>query len=408
MELKDIIIGSGEYGIPASSIDYQEGYPIYLRITDITDDGFFMPNPKVSFDYRNYDYEKYKLQESDIVFARTGNSTGRNYLYNKDDGDLYYAGFLIKYKLDKSKVIPDFIRFYCKSYQYWNWIRNVSKDGSTRKKMNAQDYLKMPIPEVPMPRQQEIVDKLIPLEDKIKSNWRLINYLVEYSQLLFHKWFIDFNFPNEKGLPYKDNGGEMIKVDGKMLPKGWKIDSINTFGEIVSGGTPSTAHEEYFTDNGIPWITPKDLSQKNTMYIKKGEIDITKLGLKNSSAKIMPKGTVLMSSRAPIGYLTIARNDVTTNQGFKSIVPRKSEFSEFIYFTLKSKMKQIHSISSGSTFREISKEMMNKLKVVVPPDDKIVEYYCLNKSIFEKIALLENEQELLRESRDLLIKKLIK
>jgi len=322
--------------------------------------------------------------------------------------NLIFQGELIKYKLDKSKVIPDFIRFYCKSYQYWNWIRNVSKDGSTRKKMNAQDYLKMPIPEVPMPRQQEIVDKLIPLEDKIKSNWRLINYLVEYSQLLFHKWFIDFNFPNEKGLPYKDNGGEMIKVDGKMLPKGWKIDSINTFGEIVSGGTPSTAHEEYFTDNGIPWITPKDLSQKNTMYIKKGEIDITKLGLKNSSAKIMPKGTVLMSSRAPIGYLTIARNDVTTNQGFKSIVPRKSEFSEFIYFTLKSKMKQIHSISSGSTFREISKEMMNKLKVVVPPDDKIVEYYCLNKSIFEKIALLENEQELLRESRDLLIKKLIK
>ncbi|PGO90184.1 restriction endonuclease subunit S [Bacillus thuringiensis] len=254
--------------------------------------------------------------------------------------------------------------------------------------------------------QNKVVESIHIFDKKISLNLHFATTLKEYSQLLFHKWFVDFNFPNEKGKSYKDNGGKMHEVDGKLIPVGWEIDVITSLGEIISGGTPSKSNSNYFCDFGIPWITPKDLSLTSNKYIERGAIDITDEGLKNSSAKLIPKGTVLMSSRAPIGYLAISKNDVTTNQGFKSIVPNPSVGSEFVYYTLKRMMPKIEKISSGSTFKEVSKEMLSKLEVLKPEDSVLSKYQETMKVLSEKIVLLEEETEILINTRDLLIKKL--
>lgn len=153
---------------------------------------------------------------------------------------------------------------------------------------------------------------------------------------------------------------------------------LSEIGTIVGGGTPATKHSEYYTKNGYSWITPKDLSGYNNMYIFKGERDITKAGLDNSSACLVPKNTVLVSSRAPIGYVAIAGKSLATNQGFKSIIPNeKYVLPEYLYFLMITKKKELENISSGSTFKEVSGRTMKNFEVNIPSisyQKKVIKY----------------------------------
>ncbi|EOD5411345.1 restriction endonuclease subunit S [Enterococcus faecium] len=140
---------------------------------------------------------------------------------------------------------------------------------------------------------------------------------------------------------------------------------IEDLGKVISGGTPSTKNERYWGGD-IAWITPKDLSKHNSMFIFKGERGITEEGLKNSSAYTVPTGTVLFSSRAPIGYVAIAGKNLTTNQGFKNIVVNDENDNLFIYYLLKNNIKFIESHANGSTFKEISAKVFKNLEFDVP------------------------------------------
>ena len=133
----------------------------------------------------------------------------------------------------------------------------------------------------------------------------------------------------------------------------WQQGTISDFGAVVGGSTPSKSKPEYYAEDGIAWITPKDLSSNKSKFISHGENDITELGFKNSSTTIMPEGTVLFSSRAPIGYIAIAAGEVTTNQGFKSIVPKPEIGTAFVYYYLKHNLTIIEGMASGSTFKEV-------------------------------------------------------
>ena len=147
----------------------------------------------------------------------------------------------------------------------------------------------------------------------------------------------------------------------------WREAKLCDIGEIVGGGTPSTKEESYYGGD-IPWITPKDLSTHNERYIYRGERSITEEGLKNSSAKLMPKGTVLFSSRAPIGYVAIAGKELCTNQGVKSLIPKNGVAnSEFIYYLFKHKKSDIEAIASGTTFLEVSGSAMKNISILLPP-----------------------------------------
>jgi len=151
-----------------------------------------------------------------------------------------------------------------------------------------------------------------------------------------------------------------------QLPKGWILLTLKDCGDIVSGGTPSTGRSEYW-GNEIPWITPADLSGYKKKLIEKGRKSISRKGLENSSARLMPKGSVLFSSRAPIGYVAIAENEISTNQGFKSIVPNGVVDSEFLFYYLKSIKNLAENRASGTTFLELSGKAFSQLPISVPP-----------------------------------------
>ena len=147
----------------------------------------------------------------------------------------------------------------------------------------------------------------------------------------------------------------------------WINCKLADVGEVVGGATPSTKNEEYYNGN-IPWLTPKDLSGYNERYITNGERNITELGLKSCSTKILPKNSILFTSRAPIGYVAIARNPICTNQGFKSIIPNEKIDYLYLYYLLKYNKEKIESMGSGTTFKEVSGKTMGLVPITIPSD----------------------------------------
>lgn len=197
VKLKDLCIGGkGKYGIPASAVPYSENLYTYLRITDITDDGRINKSGLVSVDDEKAG--EYVLQPNDIVFARTGGSTGRNYFYDGTDGEFVYAGFLIKFSIAPNCVNPKYVKYYCQSKQYRDWV-NSFNTGSTRGNINAQTYANMDLP-VPCRKQQDLlVDTLSALDEKIELNNKINEYLQQQAQAIYQEWFGNINMEKEQG-----------------------------------------------------------------------------------------------------------------------------------------------------------------------------------------------------------------
>lgn len=168
----------------------------------------------------------------------------------------------------------------------------------------------------------------------------------------------------------------------------WVECTISDIGTVVGGATPSTKKRENYVDGKIAWITPKDLSTFKGRYIVSGERNITESGLKSCSTKLLPKNTVLFSSRAPIGYIAIAANDLCTNQGFKSVIPNENTDPLFLYYLLKFNKDKIESMGSGTTFKEISAKVMKNIKVFVPTSKS------MQKNIASILGAIDNKIEL--------------
>ena len=151
----------------------------------------------------------------------------------------------------------------------------------------------------------------------------------------------------------------------------WKECTIADLGTVVGGATPSTKNPENYDNGTIAWITPKDLSGFQGRFISRGERNITELGLKSCSTQLLPKNSILFSSRAPIGYIAIAQNEMCTNQGFKSVVPNDNTDFMFLYYLLQYSKNTIESMGSGTTFKEVSGSTMRSIKVRVPSDIEI-------------------------------------
>ena len=376
--LEDLTIdGKGHYGIGAPAVDYDENKFTYLRITDINDDGSLNYSGLKSVD--DPEASKYLLQEGDIVFARTGNSTGRSYYYEPSDGQFVFAGFLIKFSLDPTKVNPRFLKYYTHSKMYYEWVQSFDT-GATRGNINAQTFGSMEINLPPREVQDRLVEILRSIDDKIKLNNRINHNLEEQAQALYKSWFVDFE-------PFK--GGDFVDSELGLIPEGWRVGTLSELGDIVAGGTPSKTKPEYYTNNGIAWLTPKDLSIKCNKFTARGEIDITEDGYKNSSAKLMPRGSVLFSSRAPIGYISIAKGDICTNQGFKSVVPTYAG-TAYLYYWLCENTEAIEAQASGSTFKEASGSLMRFFPALVPEKSVI-------DSFEKELSPILNEQEILEE-----------
>ena len=278
---------------------------------------------------------------------------------------------------------PQFIYYLAISPSFRN-VAIKSMVGSSGRQRVQQSVLEEFVLKVPsLQEQKKISSVLCALDQKIALNKEINDNLEQQAQAYFQELFIDNADP------------------------AWTLGTVSDLGAVVGGSTPSKAKPEYYTEDGIAWITPKDLSINKAKFVSHGENDITKLGLKNSSASIMPEGTVLFSSRAPIGYIAIASGEVTTNQGFKSVVPKPEIGTAYVYYFLKHNLPIIEGMASGSTFKEVSGSTMKNVPAVIPDTETLACFNGFCAPIFAQQRILEEQNQSLTALRDSLLPKLM-
>ena len=327
-----------------------------------------------------------KFRNGDTIMARitpcleNGKTAKVNIL---DDGEVGFGSTEYIVFRAREGVDADFV-YYLISSPLVREPAIKSMVGSSGRQRVQTDVVQGITVMVPTLEEQEAIAGILKLlDDKIAVNRKINHNLEQQVQSYFQELFVD-----------------------NVAPE-WITGTISDFGDVVGGSTPSKAKPEYYTKSGIAWITPKDLSINKSKFISHGENDITDLGLKNSSATIMPKGTVLFSSRAPIGYIAIAAGEVTTNQGFKSIVPKLEIGTAFVYFFLKRNLSIIEGMASGSTFKEVSGSTMKNIPAVIPDNETLAKFNDFCAPIFAQQQVLEEQNQSLVILRDNLLPKLM-
>ena len=253
--------------------------------------------------------------------------------------------------------------------------------------------------------QRRVASILQKIDAKIALNHQINDNLEAMAKQLYDYWFVQFDFPNEEGKPYKSSGRAMVYNERlkREIPVGWQVENLVDFAEIKNGATPSTSDDTNYGGD-IVWITPKDLSDQQSKFVYQGERNITKQGLDSCSTSMLPINSVLMSSRAPIGLISIAKHEVCTNQGFKSFIPKNMEDSIYLYYYIKHHIKQIEQLGTGTTFKEVSRDDLCKFSIlVVGANDAYKQWVELQNEIANKQFVLTKEIASLTKQRDELL-----
>lgn len=322
-----------------------------------------------------------KLFKNDILLTYTGNGYG-DCAYIEENDKYHLAPNICKLSPDETKVDPYYLYAVIRDKHFRELMKNyIGGSSQPTIPMKTIRILEIPLPDLSI--QKKIGGVIRVLDEKCRNNRKINENLEQQAQAYFQNLFID-NANSE-----------------------WVQGTISDLGTVVGGSTPSKSKPEYYTKDGIAWITPKDLSINKAKFISHGENDITELGLKNSSASVMPEGTVLFSSRAPIGYIAITSGKVTTNQGFKSVVPKPEIGTAFVYYFLKYNLPIIEGMASGSTFKEVSGSTMKNISAVIPDTKTLGFFRDFCAPIFAQQKILEEQNQSLSTLRDSLLPKLM-
>lgn len=282
-------------------------------------------------------------------------------------------------------------------YFFQNLDINPYITGAVQPKLNREN---LELIEIPLPDSdgaKKIVSILSVLDEKIKLNRQINATLESIAQAIFREWFIEFNRP--------EIAGEMIESVLGLIPRTWKVGRLGDIVEVKGGTTPSTKEEKYW-DGEYHFATPKDLSNLTSPVLLDTERKITQEGVSQISSGILPEGTLLLSSRAPIGYLAISNIPVSINQGFIAINAKETS-NLFILYWLKENMETVVSRANGSTFLEITKTNFKEIELVVPDAETARRFDELVNPIFEQIKNNEQEIAVLVSLRDTLLPKLM-
>lgn len=238
-----------------------------------------------------------------------------------------------------------------------------------------------------------------------KRRFDTLNHNLEApAKQLYDYWFVQFDFPDENGRPYKSSGGKMVWNEKlkREIPASWETKEVDDIADVYNGATPSTIDELNYGGD-IVWITPKDLSDQKQKFIYKGERNISQVGYDSCSTHLLPSNTILMSSRAPIGLLAIAKKELCTNQGFKSFVPKYGNTAIYLYYYLQYHIRQIEQLGTGTTFKEVSREDIIKFPILNPSDNILDLWEKRVSALNDKQLEIQKENENLTKQCDELL-----
>ena len=295
-------------------------------------------------------------------------------------------------------------------FLYYLVLNNVEylksqSNGSTFGELSAKVLSELQF-NLPTLKEQKAIAKILSdLDSKIELNEKMNRTLEAIAQAIFKHWFIDFEFPNEEGKPYKSSGGEMVDSELGKIPKGWMVSNIGKELTTVLGGTPSTNKKDYWNGGNIPWINSGKI---NEFRIINPSAYITPEALKNSATKMMPRGTtVLAITGATLGKVSRIELNMCANQSVIGIIENQLLPSEFVYFWVKSNIDYLISNQTGGAQQHINKENVNELRILIPIKEIMNKYVRMIKVMFDRISLSSFEEDNLSKIRDALLPKLM-
>ena len=358
---------------------------------------------------------KYRLSKGDIVFSRVGSVDRRALVREAEDGWLF-SGRCLRVRPDQAKIDSIYLSYFFGLPAFKEHIRSIAV-GATMPSLNTYLLCTVPIYYPPLPEQRAIASILGALDDKIELNRQMNHTLEAMVQGIFKSWFVDFDPVNAKAEGRKPYGmsdevatlfpSHFVESELGPIPKGWGVNPIGELARIVGGSTPHTEREEYWKGGRIHWATPRDLANLPHPILIDTERRITEMGLGQISSHLLPQGTVLLSSRAPIGYIAIADLPLAINQGFIAIVCNEGLPNYYVLNWLRENMDVIESRANGTTFLEISKMNFRPIPAIVPPKPVIDAFIFVVKPAYDYMTSNIRESRILASIRDTLLPKLL-
>lgn len=396
MKIKDIVT------FVSKSITPQKGVTYNLYSLPSFDEGKTFE----VLDGADIQSNKYDVPNKCILFNKLNVRFKRVWRIDSHDENKIASTKFLPLVVDEDVVDFQYCYYLLISDKITNYLcgQNTNTSGS-HKRIDPDNFLNIEIKLPKMSIQRQVGKTLSALDRKIVLNKQINDNLEAMAKQLYDYWFVQFDFPNEEGKPYKSSGGAMVYNERlkREVPIGWEVENLIEFAEIKNGATPSTADEANYGGD-IVWITPKDLSDQQSKFVYQGERNITKQGFDSCSTSMLPTNSVLMSSRAPIGLVSIAKHEVCTNQGFKSFIPKSISDSIYLYYYIKHHIKQIEQLGTGTTFKEVSRDDLCKFPILtIGAKDIYVQWIELQNGIADKQLALTKEIAALTKQRDELL-----
>jgi len=409
----EIIDGDRGTNYPKQSDFLTSGYCLFLNAGNVTREGFSFSNCTFISQEKDSILRKGKLKKYDTILTTRG--TVGNVAFFDDSvqfKNIRINSGMVILRPKPENLDPRYLYLFVRSADFQEQLLAMLS-GSAQPQLPIRDINQIVISLPPLPEQKAIAHILGSLDDKIELNRRMNETLEAMARAIFKDWFVDFGPTRAKiegRAPYLPEPIWSLFPDAidplSGLPVGWEVSTIGEEVKVVGGSTPNTKNPNFW-NGGIPWVTPKDLSNLNTPVLLETARTITKDGLAKISSGLLPVGTVLLSSRAPVGYLAISEIPIAVNQGFIAMVCERRLSNIFILLWAKENMDVIIQNANGSTFQEISKRNFRPINVVVASPQVLDNFHQNICPLYQRIVSNEIESRTLAELRDRLLPKLM-
>ncbi|WP_112866542.1 restriction endonuclease subunit S [Plesiomonas shigelloides] len=358
-----------------------------------------------------------KPQVGDVLIAKDGNSALDTVCTVDSEIDAVLLSSVAILRPDPEKLDSNFLKYYFCSPQVIDYLKTNFISGAAIPRVVLRDFRKAKINLPPLRIQRKISQCLSSIDNKILSNNQTNQTLEQMAQAIFKSWFVDFDPVKAKMNGEQPEGmdaataslfpDKLVESELGLIPEGWMLSEIGEEVTVVGGSTPSTKNDDFWINGDIHWTSPKDLSGVQDKVLLDTAGKITEAGLKKISSGLLPVDTVLLSSRAPVGYLALAKVPMAINQGYIAMKCEKQLPPEFVLQWCVYRMDEIKQRASGSTFAEISKKSFKPISVVVPTGAILSAYQKLVKPIYNAITSNARQNEQLSTLRDTLLPKLL-
>ena len=377
--------------------DYTEsGIPFYRskEVIELATNQEIINELFISKDKFNQLDEKFgSPKNGDILLASIGANMGIPYYVNTNYKFYFKDGNVTWFKNFKNNVNSKYIYYWIKSPLTQQKFINIAI-GSAQKALTIDSLRKLDIYLPPLEEQEKIANILSSLDDKIELNNEMNKTLEEMAQSIFKRWFVDFEFPNEDGEPYKSSGGEMVDSELGMIPKGWEVQCIGDIGNVITGKTPSAKVEGSYGDE-CNFITPRDIT--DSPIILNTERKLSSIGINNLKTNLVCKNSIGVACiGSNLGEVYITGENSITNQQINTVVLDESHIYPYVYIYLKNMKNEFLNMAGGSAVPIINKTSFSQINILMP------DMYILNKFVQSTTCYFERIEENLKENESLI------